>query len=254
KTYIFIFHFLSIFILTFTPGNTDVYQNYFEETTDLKHFGYFILMLGLRSYDSINRSVQMERLEKSVRYSISRSILYEENGILIILVRGYRKNEIRQWLQELYEKEEALCAGMGSVVQRICDVHRSYREAGKSYQLAKSTGLGEIQDYDELGIYKILSDIKEPFLYPEFVEETLGPLLRYDEENGTNYVKILETYFENECNGIQTASSLFFHKNTMTYKLNKIKEILGYDILTNKNRVKIMVSLYIIRMGMDFFH
>lgn len=237
----------------YDPENTDAYQICFEKMADMNHFGYFIVMLGLRSYEMTDNSMHMEKLEKSVRYSISGSVLYEENGTLIVLVRGYQKDEIKQWLQELYKKDDNVCAGVGSVVQSICDVHRSYREAGKAYQLAKNSGLEGIQDYDELGIYKILSDVGDPDVYMGFVEETLGSLLRYDEENGTDYVQILATYFENECSGIQTASALFFHKNTMTYKLNKIKEILGYDILKNKNRVKIMVSLYIIRMGKEYF-
>lgn len=143
-------------------------------------------------------------------------------------------------------------AGTGIPVYCICDIYRSYETANIAYQLTKARNQGFL-DYDEMGVYKILADVREPSVYPLFVEETLGPLLRYDEENQTNYVRILETYFENECSGIQTAALLYFHKNTMTCKLNKIKEILGYDILKNENRMRIMLSFHIIRMGKEYF-
>lgn len=77
---------------------------------------------------------------------------------------------------------------------------------------------------------------------------------KYDKENQTDYVQILKTYFENECSSIQTAEALYFHKNTMTCKLNKIKEILGYDIAKNENRVKIMIAFYIMRIGKEYFN
>lgn len=234
------------------PENTDAYQTCFEEMGFSKSAGYFIVMLGLRSYDAENGSTQMEKIEKSLRYAISGSVIYEENGILIILATGFRKNEIKQQVRELSEKDDNVCAGMGSVVQRICDVHRSYETSNMAYQLAR-LGLQRILDYSEMGIYKILSDVKDSSVYPDFVEDTLGSLLRYDEENGTDYVQILQTFFANECSSIQTAAALYFHKNTMTYKLNKIREILGYDILKNENRMRIMVSFYIISMGKEYF-
>ena len=107
--------------------------------------------------------------------------------------------------------------------------------------------------YDELGIYKILTDIKDPGIYPDFVEEVLGKLVVYDKEQGTDYMKILRAYFENDCSTICTAKALYCHKNTLTYKLNTIKEVLGYDILNNENRVRIMVAFYILQLGTGDF-
>ncbi|MGN1266964.1 MAG: helix-turn-helix domain-containing protein, partial [Dorea sp.] len=89
----------------------------------------------------------------------------------------------------------------------------------------------------------------EEEIYPEFVQETLGALIQYDQKNGTDYLKILEAYFENDCSILHTAEKLYCHKNTLTYKLNKIKELLGYDILTNENRMKVMISFHLLKMG-----
>ena len=134
-----------------------------------------------------------------------------------------------------------------------CSIYKSYHQAVTAYKLLGKTIPENVVSYRDLGIYKLLSDRKEEEIYPEFVEETFGKLIKYDQENGTDYLQILTTYFENECSIINTARSMYCHKNTMTYKINKIKEILGYEILDNENRMKIMIAIHIMKLGQDNF-
>ena len=53
---------------------------------------------------------------------------------------------------------------------------------------------------------------------------------------------------------MKTSKAIYCHKNTLAYKLDKIKKILGYDILKNENRVKIMLAIYILRLGKEYFY
>lgn len=76
----------------------------------------------------------------------------------------------------------------------------------------------------------------------------LALILDYDAVHHTDYLHILEVYFDHDCSIIHTADALYCHKNTLSYKLNKIKELLDYDILTNENRTNIMLSFYILRL------
>ena len=103
--------------------------------------------------------------------------------------------------------------------------------------------------YNDLGIYQLLSDVSNTELCMNYHRNVLGKLIDYDDENETNYMEILELFFENECHLANTASAMFFHKNTLKYKLAKIREILGYDILLNENRMNIMLALHISKMN-----
>ena len=103
-------------------------------------------------------------------------------------------------------------------------------------------------EYDKLGVYKLLADIHNQSLTADFLNSTLGPILDYDAVHHTDYLHILEVYFDHDCSIIHTANALYCHKNTLSYKLNKIKELLDYDILTNENRTNIMLSFYILRL------
>lgn len=90
--------------------------------------------------------------------------------------------------------------------------------------------------------------MKDASICPDFVEEVLGALLRYDREHGTSYMKILRVYFEHDCSAVNTAKALYCHKNTLAYKLNHVRELLGCDILSNENRMRIMVALHIMQL------
>ena len=96
-------------------------------------------------------------------------------------------------------------------------------------------------------------DIKFLRENPEFVKETLGALIEYDQMKHTEYMKILRAFFENDCCILQTAKALYCHKNTLNYKISAIKEILDYDIMSNENRVRIMMSFYILNLGEYYF-
>ena len=183
---------------------------------------------------------------------MERRIIYEENNRLIILATGYSERKLLDIFQKICEKDDNVYVGIGTMVNSIKEIHKSYERARTAYELTKAPIDKNILCYKELGIYKILSDIKEEEIYPEFVKETLGKLMDYDEENGTDYVEILEAYFKNECNIVETSKALYCHKNTMAYKINKVKEVLGYDITSNENRMKIMVSFYIMRSRIGY--
>lgn len=138
--------------------------------------------------------------------------------------------------------------GIGTRVHRLQDIHESFEHALSAYQLTKTAIDTNILSYDKLGIYKILSNIKEPDIGEGFIQETLGALLTYDADNGTDYLHILQVFFEKECSILHASQALYCHKNTMAYKINKVREILGYDPLLNENRTRIMISLYLLKM------
>ena len=67
----------------------------------------------------------------------------------------------------------------------------------------------------------------------------------YDEVNNTDYVELLINYFENNCKVNETASSLYIHRNTVNYKINKIEEILDLNLSDIGDRSKVYLSLMI---------
>lgn len=231
------------------PDKEELYRSEFERNGLLQHMNYTIAILSCDAYGTGEGNVILHRIQKGIRGMLKTGIVCEEQERLIILVVGNTENEVIEASRRMCQEDENIYMGIGTTVQNMNEISKSYQRAATAYKLTKHSIPQNVISYSELGIYKILTDQKEEEIYPEFVEETLGNLIKYDQENDTDYLKILMAYFENECSIINTARSLYCHKNTMTYKINKIKEILGYEILDNENRMKIMIAIYIMKLG-----
>jgi sugar diacid utilization regulator len=155
---------------------------------------------------------------------------------------------IQKEIYKLCNEDSHIFVGIGSSVDKVQDIHKSYTHAKSAYQLTKSALNSQILCYDELGVYKMLSNLKEPGLGDQYIEEVLGELILFDKNNQTDFVHILQVFFENECSILMASKALYCHKNTLTYKLNKIKDILGYDILANEKRMAIMLAFHLLKM------
>lgn len=228
------------------PDDDKLYQNHFERNGYFKDMPYVITVLGYKGEEK--SADYWKRIEKSLQYALPKTLSYEEQGMLIVLTAGYERGDLMTGLKEILAKEKGIHAAIGTVEKKIQTIYHSYETAMMTYALTGKVISREFLCYEEIGVYQILTDRKEEAIYPEFAEKTLGKLLAYDRENGTDYMRILDTFFENECNMTRTAAVLFFHKNTMKYKINTIREILGYDVTSNRNRVNIMLSLDILKM------
>lgn len=231
------------------PENEELYKGHFERNGFLENMDYTIAILSCDTYGTEKGNEILHRIQKGIRGMLKNGIVCEEKDRLIILVVGNSENEVIEACRKMCQEDENIFMGIGTTVQKMNEISKSYHRAVTAYKLTKQPITKNVVSYNELGIYKLLADQKEEEIYPEFVEETLGHLIKYDQENHTDYLDILTAYFENECSIINTARSLYCHKNTITYKINKIKDILGYEILDNENRMKIMISIYIMKLG-----
>lgn len=110
--------------------------------------------------------------------------------------------------------------------------------------------VGEVVTFEETGTYKLLFQIfaDRPEELSSFYEQTLAPLVRYDEQYQTELVGTLSTYLGNDCNLAATASTLFTHRHTVRYRLDRIAELSGLDISKTDDREKLSLGLKAMRL------
>ena len=65
----------------------------------------------------------------------------------------------------------------------------------------------------------------------------------YDDKNGTNNAQLLRDYLLNGENLTETALQHGIHRNTLTYRLSKIREMIGEDLSMPLMRFRMMFSL-----------
>jgi DNA-binding PucR family transcriptional regulator len=121
--------------------------------------------------------------------------------------------------------------GVGGPCDELAEFPRSYHEAQLALRVQTSSDMPEMAvEFDRLGVYRILAETAEPSGVERFVHDWLQPLVDYDAQKGTELVLTLSRYLENGGNYDATSRSLSMHRNTLKYRLQRIREISGHDL------------------------
>ena len=163
--------------------------------------------------------------------------------------------KIAKQVEEALEGELNLkvVIGIGTVVGHIRELARAYKEAqvaievGKVFDTEKS-----IINYENLGIgrliYQLPTTLCEMFLQEVFKKNPIDSL---DQET----LFTINKFFENNLNVSETARKLFVHRNTLVYRLEKIKKLTGLDLREFDDaitfKVALMVKKYLVSRGIE---
>ena len=232
------------------PEDIDSYLSHFLDNHFPLEDEYIISIIGFQKEENIYFRESMNRIEKHIANAFDNSVHYKEGKMLIILTRGYNVDFLYSTLVPLANRFADIHFSIGSAESSLSTLHRSYHNAKQTYYLSDYIFPNNPLCYRDIGVHQILVDMKNPeIICPSFIKETLGKLIDYDQENRTKYMDVLKDFIANDCSITQTSAATFYHQNTLKYKVKNIKEILGYDITTNENRVKIMLALYMLDLS-----
>ena len=141
---------------------------------------------------------------------------------------------------ELYLKT---VIGIGTVAEHLRELADVYKEAqtaidvGKVFDTEKS-----IINYENLGIgrliYQLPTTLCEIFLTEVFKKNSIDSL---DQET----LFTINKFFENNLNVSETSRKLFVHRNTLVYRLEKIKKLTGLDLRQFDHAIVFKVALMV---------
>jgi PucR family transcriptional regulator, purine catabolism regulatory protein len=125
--------------------------------------------------------------------------------------------------------------------------------AGKEALLAANVGEAEGREliaFEDTGAYRLLLPAmsEEPAELQRFYEETVAPIVAYDDQYETDLLATVETFLDNDGNVTPTAESLFTHRHTVRYRLERVKELAGHDIFSTEGREKLSLGLKAMRV------
>ena len=129
------------------------------------------------------------------------------------------------------------------------DVHRAGFEALLAANIAEAQGRGLLA-FEDTGAYRLLlpamSD--DPRELERFHEETVAPLLAYDEQYETELLRTLETFLDEDGSVARTSEKLFTHRHTIRYRLERVRELTGLDVASTDGRERLGLGLKAMRV------
>lgn len=157
----------------------------------------------------------------------------------------------RRWLQQGANVSASDCmAGVGRLLDDIAGLRLSAQQAIGAIELGQRIQAGESPFfYEEMGLYRLLADLRSSHEMDRFYEETLGALAAYDRQHHADLVHTLQVFFEHNANASQTSRALYVHRNTLNYRLQRIAEITGLDMEDPEARLAFQVALKIHKLS-----
>jgi carbohydrate diacid regulator len=186
--------------------------------------------------------------DKSKDYIIS----VGEHDIVLVkeLGSGYDTKKIEKMAKsiadtlnsEFYAK---VTIGIGTVTENIKELARSYKEAQVALEVGKVfDNEKNIVSYENLGIgrliYQLPTTLCEMFLQEVFKDGSIDNL---DRET----LLTIQCFFENNLNVSETSRKLFVHRNTLVYRLEKIRKLTGLDLREFDHAITFKVALMVRR-------
>ncbi len=134
--------------------------------------------------------------------------------------------------------------GVSSHHSRPSGVRLALEEAELTLEVTASGGGPSAEQVGD-GVYRLLfrALVSHPEEVRSFYEETLAPLVRHDEQYATDLVGTVEAYLANDCNMNATAQAIYAHRHTVSYRLERVRDLTGLDPLTSQDRERLGLGL-----------
>ena len=175
----------------------------------------------------------------------------------VALIKEMPPSADQKYLQRLAEMVEQrlenelvlkVIIGIGTPAKHMRELADRYKEALTSIEVGKVFNADKtIISYESLGIgrliYQLPTTLCEIFLSEVFKR---NPIEALDQET----LFTIDKFFENSLNVSETSRKLFVHRNTLVYRLEKIKKITGLDLREFEHaiifKVALMVKKYLV--------
>lgn len=150
-------------------------------------------------------------------------------------------------------KKGIRCIGVSPCLTDLEDVRRGYDLAKRTCELydllhSKKQSLNEpcfVREYKDYKFHNLLFSCHDKRVLKDNVHPSLEILLRYDSKNNTNLFETLRSYLEHNLSIADTATSMYIHRNTISYRLSRITELVHLDLNNHQTRFELECSFRI---------
>ena len=238
--------------LIFSPENEAGYKSTLERRSYFPSSDYCVGVCGFSETelgDDELKKAATSAMQKVLNTSGRQFSFFFQDKNLVTVCHDCKEEDVRKILSTFDTifnsggEGATLTCGISPSKQGYAAVSDGYRKAVMALKVATLHGENCVA-YSDMGIYKLLVHIKDTSVLHEIYDETLGTLEEFDSANGTDYMETLKCYLENDSSVQEVARITFVHRNTVNYKLRRIKEILGCE-LNYEDKLRLMLSFFI---------
>lgn len=251
----------------------DLIHNILNGLLSSKEMTEAAAQLGMKESDTY-RVVDFHTIKKNVQRKYTKEQLHEVGVIVgelmyllpdaliyrnmdqIVMIQQVDSNQTElEYQKEMEEVEDVIQRsilyrkkdtdfqiGIGKSVEGYQRLKESYQEASRAIKyidiirLVTGDKNKSVVQYSSLGFFQIFGEIDDVTELERYIPETLKKLYLYDDEHKGELITTLQMYLRNNQSIKKTADAMFVHYRTISYRLEKIKQISGINF-DNANEV-----------------
>ena len=210
---------------------------------------------------NVQRKYTKEQLQEvgvivgELMYLLPDALIYRNMDQIVMIQQVDSKQTELEYQKEMEEVEEVIQRsilyrkkdtdfqiGIGKSVEGYQRLKESYYEASQAIKyieiIRQVTGdkNKSVVHYSNLGFFQIFGKVDDMTELERCIPETLKKLYLYDDEHKGELITTLQMYLRNNQSIKKTADAMFVHYRTISYRLEKIKQISGINF-DNANEV-----------------
>ncbi len=201
-----------------------------------------------------DREANTLEVVRSIYSSKTKDFITAVDEKCVILVKEVGTHETYDDLSKSAKGLKEMLAGenlpdvrisLGTIVNEIKDVSRSYKEAKMALDVGKIFYEDRtVVAYSNLGIGRLIYQLPIP-LCKMFIKEIFDGKSPddFDEETLTTINK----FFENSLNVSETSRQLYIHRNTLVYRLDKLQKSTGLDLRVFEDAITFKIALMVVK-------
>ena len=244
----------------------DIVHNILNGLLSSKEMTEAAAQLGMKESDTY-RVVDFHTIKKNVQRKYTKEQLHEvgviegelmhllpdaliyRNMDQIVMIQQVDSNQTElEYQKEMEEVEDVIQRsilyrkkdtdfqiGIGKSVEGYQRLKESYHEARRAIKyidiirLVTGDKNKSVVHYSNLGFFQIFGEIDDVTELERYIPETLKKLYLYDDEHKGDLITTLQMYLRNNQSIKKTAGAMFVHYRTISYRLEKIKQISGIN-------------------------
>jgi sugar diacid utilization regulator len=179
----------------------------------------------------------------------------DDHGEVIVLVPDNDGDTGRRVSSAMLRELESGLPGFAFAIGRSRHTEEpgDLRRAANEAMLAANVVEGDSErvelSYEQTGTYQLLLPyMNDPTELKRFYEETVRPLVSYDEQYETDLLGTLATFLDCDANVNATAARLITHRHTIRYRFERVRELTGLDVSSTDGREKLSLGLKAMRV------
>jgi GAF domain-containing protein/sugar diacid utilization regulator len=150
---------------------------------------------------------------------------------------------VRSTLTPVAEPGERLKAAITPPCGRVEDYRKFFLAASRVLALLRGESGLSVVDLGEAWVLALVFGGEDNSALVGFVEAQLGRLLLHDEQHGLSLLETLDAYLQADLSATRTAAALHVHVNTVYYRLQRLRELLGESFTEPRRALDLRVAL-----------